>query len=165
MRIYRFDRLNGLDHLTLHYEPTPEPQHGEVLVMIRAVSLNYRDVAIPLGRYVWNAKPNLVPCSDAAGEIVSVGEGVNVFRPGDRVISVFHPRWFGGRPPLTTTADAYGSGQGLFEEFVGGHSPDFAWPYLDESEASGLCYTSGTTGAPKASFPAIARRHCTPSLA
>jgi NADPH:quinone reductase-like Zn-dependent oxidoreductase len=111
MRIYRFDRLNGLDHLALHDEPTPEPQRGEVLVKIRAVSLNYRDVAIPLGRYVWNAKPNLVPCSDAAGEIVAVGEGVNAFRPGDRVISVFHPRWFGGRPPLTTTADTYGSGQ------------------------------------------------------
>jgi D-arabinose 1-dehydrogenase-like Zn-dependent alcohol dehydrogenase len=36
---------------------------------------------------------------------------VNAFRPGDRVISVFHPRWFGGRPPLTATADTYGSGQ------------------------------------------------------
>jgi NADPH:quinone reductase-like Zn-dependent oxidoreductase len=111
MRAYRFDRLDGLDHLTLHDEPAPQPQRGEVLVKVHAVSLNYRDIAVPLGRYVWDAKPGLVPCSDAAGEIVAVGQGVGAFKPGDRVVSLFHPRWFGGRPPLTTAADTYGSGQ------------------------------------------------------
>lgn len=111
MRAYRFDRLDGLDALTLHDEPAPQPQRGEVLVKVRAVSLNYRDIAIPLGRYVWNARPGLVPCSDAAGEVVAVGEGISAFKPGDRVISVFHPRWFGGRPPLTIADDTYGSGQ------------------------------------------------------
>jgi NADPH:quinone reductase-like Zn-dependent oxidoreductase len=47
MRVYRFDRFDGLHGLTLHDEPTPKPQRGEVLVKVRAVSLNYRDIAIP----------------------------------------------------------------------------------------------------------------------
>jgi NADPH:quinone reductase-like Zn-dependent oxidoreductase len=63
-----------------------------VLLRIKAVSLNNRDIAIPLGRDVRDAKPGLVPCSDAAAEVVEVGEGVDDYRPGDRVVSTFLPR-------------------------------------------------------------------------
>lgn len=111
MRVYRFDDLTGLDALQMHEEPVPSPQRGELLLRIRAVSLNYRDVAIPLGRYVRDCKPGLVPCSDAAAEIIEVGEGVDDYRPGDRVVSAFHPRWFGGPLPATADSDSYGSGQ------------------------------------------------------
>ncbi len=111
MRAYRFDTLTSLDDLRLHETATPVPQRGEVLVRIRAVSLNYRDLAIVAGNYVWAAKPGLVPCSDAAGEIVEVGDDVAAWKPGDRVISTFHPRWFGGRPPFTASQETYGSGQ------------------------------------------------------
>ncbi|MGV4877999.1 alcohol dehydrogenase catalytic domain-containing protein [Acetobacter indonesiensis] len=52
----------------------------------------------------------LIPCSDAAGEIVSVGEDVTIFRPGDRVVSSFHARWFGGRPPVGLMLESYGTG-------------------------------------------------------
>jgi alcohol dehydrogenase len=118
MRSYRFDDLKGFDSLRIHEEPTPKPGKGEVLVRIHAVSLNYRDIAPVLGRYVWNAKTGLTPCSDAAGEVVAVGEGVRAYKPGDRVISAFHPRWFGGRPPRTMASDAYGSDQdGWLTEF------------------------------------------------
>jgi NADPH:quinone reductase-like Zn-dependent oxidoreductase len=75
MRAYRFDDLKSLDGLTAHDEAMPKPQRGEVLVRIRAVSLNYRDIAPVLGRYVWDAKPGFIPCSDAAGEVVAVGDG------------------------------------------------------------------------------------------
>ncbi|UTP40675.1 long-chain fatty acid--CoA ligase [Phenylobacterium sp. LH3H17] len=37
----------------------------------------------------------------------------------------------------------------VYEELIEAHSPDFDWPELDERQASGLCYTSGTTGNPK----------------
>jgi len=111
MRLYRFDALNSLDDLHLHQAEMPVPQRGEVLVKVHAVSLNYRDLSVVLGNYVWKAKAGLVPCSDAAGEIVAVGEGVTAWQPGDRVISTFHPRWFGGRPPITAPAETYGSGQ------------------------------------------------------
>ncbi len=110
MRAYRFDRLDSLDDLRLHDEPMPEPQRGEVLVKVRCVSLNFRDLSLVLGRYVGPSKAGLIPCSDAAGEIAAVGDGVTAFRPGDRVIGTFHPRWFGGRPPATAGREAYGSG-------------------------------------------------------
>lgn len=110
MRAYRFDEGFSLETLRARDEPIPQPQRGEVLVRVRAVSLNYRDVSLVLGRYVWGATPGLVPCSDAAGEIVAVGEGVTDFAPGDRVISTFHPRWFGGRPPRGAAMQTYGNG-------------------------------------------------------
>lgn len=111
MRVYRFDNSRGLDGLHLCDEPVPSPQRGELLLKVRAVSLNYRDIAIPLGRYVRGSKSGLVPCSDAAAEVVEVGEGVDDYCPGDRVISLFHPRWFGGPLPATAAAESYGSGQ------------------------------------------------------
>ncbi|OBG97504.1 alcohol dehydrogenase [Mycobacterium sp. E3251] len=111
MRVYRFDNSRGLDGLEMSDEPMPAPQRGELLLKIRAVSLNYRDIAIPLGRYVRESKSGLVPCSDAAAEVAETGEGVDDYRPGDRVVSVFHPRWFGGPIPATANSDSYGSGQ------------------------------------------------------
>ncbi|MES2722281.1 MAG: NAD(P)-dependent alcohol dehydrogenase [Pseudomonadota bacterium] len=110
MRAYRFDKLTSLDDLTLRDEPMPEPQRGEVLIKIDSVSLNYRDLSLVLGNYVGPSKDGVIPCSDAAGEIVGVGEGVTAFRTGDRVISAFHPRWFGGRPPTTAGRETYGNG-------------------------------------------------------
>jgi NADPH:quinone reductase-like Zn-dependent oxidoreductase len=47
--VSRFDHAGGLEGLRLHDEPVPSPQRGAVLLRILAVSLNYRDVAIPLG--------------------------------------------------------------------------------------------------------------------
>ncbi|MEE6175005.1 zinc-dependent alcohol dehydrogenase family protein [Mycobacterium sp. 050134] len=111
MRVYRFVNFDGLDGLRLHDEAVPSPQRGELLLRVRAVSLNYRDIAIPLGRYVRASKVGLVPCSDAAAEVVEVGEGVTDYHPGDRVVGAFHPRWFGGPLPLTAHAESYGNGQ------------------------------------------------------
>jgi NADPH:quinone reductase-like Zn-dependent oxidoreductase len=110
LRAFRFDALTSLNDLRLHEEATPQPQRGEVLVKIHSVSLNYRDLALVLGRYVGPSKAGLIPCSDAAGEVAALGEGVAAFKTGDRVISTFHPRWFGGRPPLTLGRETYGSG-------------------------------------------------------
>jgi hypothetical protein len=51
MRVYRFDNHGGLDGLHIHDEPVPSPQRAELLLRITAVLLNYRDIAIPLGRH------------------------------------------------------------------------------------------------------------------
>ncbi|WP_406813962.1 NAD(P)-dependent alcohol dehydrogenase [Mycobacterium sp. M23085] len=111
MRVYRFVSFDGLEGLQLQDEPVPSSQRGELLLKIRAVSLNYRDIAIPLGRYVRDSKVGLVPCSDAAAEVVEVGEGVDDYRRGDRVVGAFHPRWFGGPLPATANTESYGNGQ------------------------------------------------------
>ena len=89
----------------------PAPQRGEVLVRVHAVALNYRDLSVVLGNYVWTAKPGLVPCSDAAGVIVEVGEGVASWKAGDRVVSTFHPRWYGGDLHASAGQEVYGSAQ------------------------------------------------------
>lgn len=109
MRAYRFDSFDNLDELRLREEPDPRPQRGEVLVRVRAVSLNFRDIAILRGRYPRKAVPGLIPTSDGAGEIVAVGEGVEAFAVGDRVLGAFHPRWFGGEMPSTIQRDSYGA--------------------------------------------------------
>lgn len=109
MRVYRFDKFGDLDELRQRAEPDPQPQRGEVLVRVHAVSLNFRDLAIMRGRYPRKAVPGLIPTSDAAGEIVAVGEGVTAFKAGDRVMGAFHPRWFGGEMPSTIQTDSYGA--------------------------------------------------------
>jgi alcohol dehydrogenase len=109
MKTYRFDSFDSLDDLRQRDEPAPRPQRGEVLVRVCAVSLNFRDLAMLRGRYPRACRPGLIPLSDAAGEIVELGEGVQSFKVGDRVMGAFHPRWFGGEMPSTILADSYGA--------------------------------------------------------
>jgi alcohol dehydrogenase len=109
MKAYRFDSFDSLDELRLREEADPVPQRGEVLVRVHAVSLNYRDLAMLRGRYPRKCVPGHIPASDAAGEIVALGEGVEAFKVGDRVIGAFHPRWFGGEMPSTIQRDSYGA--------------------------------------------------------
>lgn len=109
MRAYRFDSFDSLDELRMREEADPVPQRGEVLVRVRATSLNFRDLAMVRGRYPRKCVPGHVPLSDAAGEIVAVGEGVSAFAAGDRVMGTFHPRWFGGEMPSTIQTDSYGA--------------------------------------------------------
>jgi NADPH:quinone reductase-like Zn-dependent oxidoreductase len=77
-------------------EPLRQVGPGDVLVRIRATALNARDLSVMRGRYPIAAKPGLSPLSDAAGEIVEVGEGVRRFSVGDKVVNSFYPQWFGG---------------------------------------------------------------------
>ncbi|MBE8519020.1 NAD(P)-dependent alcohol dehydrogenase [Amycolatopsis sp. H6(2020)] len=105
MRVYR--PQSG--RLVQREEPMPEPRRGEVLVRVRAVSLNYRDLLILNGDHFAGEAGALIPVSDAAGEIAAVGEGVTRFAEGDRVLNAFHPDWIAGRMPDTVVG--YGNGQ------------------------------------------------------
>lgn len=89
----------SIDSLDFVERPTPEPGPGEVLVKVRAVSFNYRDLLMVKG--VYNPKLRLprIPCSDGAGEVVAVGDGVTAFKPRDRVAGIFMQNWLDG--PLT----------------------------------------------------------------
>ena len=109
MKAYRFDSFDSLDELRVREEADPRPQRGEVLIRVHAVSLNFRDIAMLRGRYPRKCRPGLIPVSDAAGEVVEIGEGVEAFKVGDRVIGAFHPRWFGGEMPSTISSDSYGA--------------------------------------------------------
>lgn len=86
----------NLDAFRATTVPTPDPQRGEVLIRLRAASLNFIDVAVASGNFPGPAFP-MIPVSDGAGEIADVGEGVLGLSVGDRVIAHAKPRWIGGR--------------------------------------------------------------------
>ncbi|MHA7847490.1 zinc-dependent alcohol dehydrogenase family protein [Serratia sp. D1N4] len=109
MQSYRFEQFGNLDHLALHQEDMPVPQAREVLVRVRATSLNYRDLAIIKGQYTLPSSPGNIPLSDAAGEVIQVGERVERFKVGDRVVNSFTPRWFGGDFQASARDELYGS--------------------------------------------------------
>src|SRR6202048_3585840 len=96
MRVYQLDRPGSVDGLVLTERSVPSPAVGEVLVRVRASSLNFRDLMIINGQYPMPVPPGRVPLSDGAGEVVAVGVGVTRFKVGDRVINSFFPNWFGG---------------------------------------------------------------------
>jgi NADPH:quinone reductase-like Zn-dependent oxidoreductase len=99
----------GLDKLAAVERAQPQPGEGELLVRIRAASLNYRDLAVARGDYGVLRSFPFVPLSDGAGEVVSVGEGVSRFQPGDRVIFTMRPLWHDGQP----SREAIGTSLGL----------------------------------------------------
>lgn len=92
----------GIEHLTIADRADPTPATGQVLVAVKAVSLNYRDLLVTRGQY--NPKMSLprVPCSDCAGEVLAVGDNVLSVKPGDRVCGTFFQDWADG--PLTDAA-------------------------------------------------------------
>jgi NADPH:quinone reductase-like Zn-dependent oxidoreductase len=92
----------GIDNLQLTDRPEPTPGPGQVVVAVRAVSLNYRDLLIVRGQYNPRMVLPRIPCSDAAGEVVAVGPGVGRVAVGDLVCGTFMQKWVAGR--LTDTA-------------------------------------------------------------
>ncbi len=108
----------SLDAFRPQTQPRPKARLGEVLVRMRAASLNFLDIAVATGRFAAPGFP-LVPVCDGAGEIVELGEGVEGWSAGDRVIPHFMPDWQDG--PMTakgTEARRGVSLPGSLAEFV-----------------------------------------------
>jgi NADPH:quinone reductase-like Zn-dependent oxidoreductase len=86
----------GLDSLATVDLPDPTPGPGQIVVRMRAASLNYRDLMIVRGTYNPRQPLPLVPLSDGAGEVVEVGAGVTRVKKGDRVCPIFTQGWIEG---------------------------------------------------------------------
>ena len=95
MKAVQIERF-GIDELAFNEIDRPTPMAGEVLVRMRASSLNYRDLMMVEGTYNSRLKLPLVPFSDGAGEVVEVGEGVSRWKVGDRVCPIFMQGWVDG---------------------------------------------------------------------
>ncbi|MEX2286188.1 MAG: NAD(P)-dependent alcohol dehydrogenase [Planctomycetaceae bacterium] len=118
MKAYEIQKF-GFENLKLVERPQPEPATGEVLIRVRALSLNFRDLLILKGHY--NARMPLprVPLSDGAGEVVAVGQGVTRVSVGDRVMGNFSQSWLDGEPTLEKSRGALGGDvDGMATEFV-----------------------------------------------
>jgi NADPH:quinone reductase-like Zn-dependent oxidoreductase len=96
MRAFEISKRFGLDALTLAERPDPIPGPGQVLLRVRAASLNYRDLLTVQGLYNPKQPLPLIPLSDGVGEVMRVGEGVTRVRVGDRVAGIFAQKWLGG---------------------------------------------------------------------
>jgi NADPH:quinone reductase-like Zn-dependent oxidoreductase len=98
----------GIDSLEFAERSGREPGPGEVQIRIRAVSFNYRDLMMVKGFYNPKMKLPRIPCSDGAGEVTAVGEGVSAWKPGDRVAGIFMQNWADGPPTPAKTKGALG---------------------------------------------------------
>src|ERR1700752_308047 len=98
MKCYELQGPDGAEGLTLVDRPVPQPGAGQVLVRLKAATLNYRDLLTVKGGYGARQKFPLIPFSDGAGVVGSGGPGVKTFAPGDRVIGSFFEGWLGGEP-------------------------------------------------------------------
>src|SRR5271167_2608515 len=104
METYRIDRFGSVDGIVLRSSEDPRPGLREILMRVRASSLNYRDLMVLKGGGRGPTKLGVVPLSDGAGEVAAIGDGVTRVKVGDRIAGCFHPRWFGGpiRPEYHT---------------------------------------------------------------
>ncbi|HKD20395.1 MAG TPA: NAD(P)-dependent alcohol dehydrogenase [Rhizomicrobium sp.] len=120
MKAYEIAKgVTGLESLKRVERPDPKPGRGQVLVRVRATSLNFRDLAVLQGVYPGpQATGGLVPLSDGAGEVAAVGEGVTRFKPGDRVAGTFFQVWITGRPAPGVAALGAANVNGMLAEQV-----------------------------------------------
>ena len=131
----------GIDNLAIVERPEPKPGPREVLVKIRACSLNYRDLLILRGDYDPRQRFPLVMLCDGAGEVVEVGAEVTRVKRGDRVAAIFMQRWISGKLTDEATRTALGGGiDGVGAEFVAFHEDGLVHvpPHLSFEEAATL---------------------------
>ncbi len=86
----------SIDALKLVNRPIPKPRRGEILVRVRAATLNCRDLAILVEKYLPTLGLPYVPASGASAEVVEVGEEVTRFKVGDRVTPIYTQGWHDG---------------------------------------------------------------------
>ena len=98
----------GLDNLKVVEAPDPEPGPHDVLVRMRAVSLNYRDLLMLEGMFGRGTPLPLTPFSDGCGVVEAIGSAVTRFAPGDRVSTLFFQRWISGKPTYESQMSALG---------------------------------------------------------
>ena len=118
MRVWQISSF-GVDSLEFVERPTPTPEPGEVLVRVRAISCNYSDLLVVKGLYNPKLQLPRIPCSDGAGEVVAIGGGVSLWKPGDRVAAIFMQNWIDGPPTAAKSRRALGGDiDGMLTEYI-----------------------------------------------
>lgn len=131
----------GLDRLVLEERPDPAPGAREVLLRMRAASLNFRDVSLARGTYDPRLALPLVLGSDGVGEVVALGGATSRFELGARLCPLFARGWYDGPPTRQTTRQTLGGPlDGTFAELLVAREDDLvrAPSGLSDVEASTL---------------------------
>ena len=99
MKLFQIQDEWSPDHLKLNETSIPSPGPGEVLLEMKAASLNYRDlVVLRRGYGAQTGTLPLIPVSDGAGVVQETGSGVSELSEGDRVCPLFMQNWLAGSP-------------------------------------------------------------------
>lgn len=145
MQAYRITRGQGIASLALASAPDRPLADHDVRVRIHAVALNYRDLLVAEGRM--GSGTQLVPGSEAAGQVIEVGAAVTRFQPGDRVMPMFFPDWLDGLPEGSRAGRSLGGNTDgvLAESFVGSEQAFAAIPgHMAYEEAATMPCTALT---------------------
>lgn len=119
MKVYEIRDAKGIDSVQAAERPDPTPGHGEVLIRMKAASLNYRDLAVARGAYGRGVPSPVIPLSDGAGEVVAIGPGVTRVATGDRVAGIFMQTWLAGPMHEDHSKAALGGAiNGMLAEYV-----------------------------------------------
>ncbi|MFC9435505.1 NAD(P)-dependent alcohol dehydrogenase [Nocardia sp. NPDC057030] len=106
---YHLDPLRGLDGLGAAAQEIPRPGPDQVVIRVRAASINRRDLMLMDGVYPLPATPRIVPLSDGVGEVIAVGANVTRAALGDRITASYFVRWVDGPQRLAMAAEQYGA--------------------------------------------------------
>ncbi|TPI14053.1 NAD(P)-dependent alcohol dehydrogenase [Mesorhizobium sp. B4-1-3] len=154
MRTYRLEEFGGIEELTVREMPISKPGRNQILVRVRATSLNRRDTMILNGTYPLTPRVGIVPLSDGGGEVVAVGGDVTRFAVGDRVTGSYFARWIDGRmhpgvvDQLGCTLDGMLSEYAMLDEQWAVRLPGhLSWQEAATFTCAGLTAWSALTGA------------------
>lgn len=119
MRAFHLSSPGSRENLELRERDVPTPGPSEVLVRVHASSVNRRDLMLLHGTYPFPARPDVVPLSDGAGQVVERGSRVTRAAVGDRVAGTYFPRWADGRLTPDLARDQLGCAHdGLLAEYA-----------------------------------------------
>jgi len=120
MKVFQLQDNWSIDNLTLTERPKPEPGPGQVLLQIKAASLNFRDLLVPKRGYgALTGTLPLIPISDGVGEVMATGEGVRRVVVGDRVCPIMIQSWISGPPTMERVSSTLGGPlDGVMAEYM-----------------------------------------------
>jgi NADPH:quinone reductase-like Zn-dependent oxidoreductase len=120
---FQFERASNGYQIVMKEVPQPVAGDNEVLVRVRATSLNRRDLNMLRRKYDGDFSfARGIPLSDGAGEVIAVGKGVTRFKMGDRVAGIFFEKWIDGAPSdESMQSDRGGNAGGMLSEVIVTH--------------------------------------------
>jgi NADPH:quinone reductase-like Zn-dependent oxidoreductase len=120
MKVVEIGDNFGLDSLRLVDRPDPVPSPGQVLLKMKAFSINYRDLLVVNGVGRWKPPHGRIPLSDGVGVVAATGNGVSRVKLGDRVAPIFYPNWLEGKVAMEKMENALGgaAADGVLAEYA-----------------------------------------------